>query len=67
VGLRKPEPEIYGLTVERLGRGIGFADCLLVDDLEDNIAGARDLGMAAVHFQSNAQAIAAIEEALGSG
>jgi putative hydrolase of the HAD superfamily len=66
VGVRKPQPEIYELTVERLGGGIGFADCLFVDDLEDNIAGARDLGMAAVHFQSTEQAIAAIEEALGS-
>jgi putative hydrolase of the HAD superfamily len=64
VGMRKPEPEIYELTVERLGDGIGPSDCLFVDDVEVNIAAARDLGMEAVHFQSNEQAIPEIEAAL---
>lgn len=64
VGMRKPEPDIYELTVERLGDGIGAGDCLFVDDVEVNIAAARDLGMEAVHFQSNEQAIPEIEAAL---
>jgi putative hydrolase of the HAD superfamily len=64
VGMRKPEPEIYELTVERLGDGIGPADCLFVDDVEVNIEAARSLGMEAVHFQSNDQAIPEIQAAL---
>jgi HAD superfamily hydrolase (TIGR01509 family) len=64
VGIRKPEPEIYELTVERLGGGIGAAECLFVDDVEDNIATARELGMTAVHFRSSDQAIAEVEAAL---
>lgn len=64
VGMRKPEPEIYELTVERLGDGIAPANCLFVDDVEVNIATARELGMSAVHYRSNEQAIAEIEAAL---
>jgi putative hydrolase of the HAD superfamily len=64
VGIRKPEPEIYELTVERIGGGIGAAECLFVDDVEDNIATARELGMTAVHFRTNEQAIPEIEAAL---
>ena len=65
VGMRKPEPEIYELTLERLGGGIGFEDCLFVDDVENNVAAARELGMTAIHFRSNEQAIPEIEAALG--
>jgi putative hydrolase of the HAD superfamily len=64
VGMRKPEPEIYELTLERLGDGIAASDCLFVDDVEVNIDAARALGMQAVHFQTNEQAIPEIEAAL---
>jgi len=64
VGIRKPEPEIYELTVERLGDGIGPSDCLFVDDVEVNIDAARQLGMQTVDFQSNEQAISETQAAL---
>jgi putative hydrolase of the HAD superfamily len=64
VGMRKPEPEIYELTLERLG-GLEPAGCLFVDDIEVNCDAARKLGMRAVHFRSNEQAIGEIEAALG--
>jgi putative hydrolase of the HAD superfamily len=67
VGLRKPEPQIYELTVERLDDGIGASECLFVDDVEVNIEAARKLGMAAVHFRSNDQAIPEIQAALDGG
>ena len=67
VGLRKPEPEIYELTVRRLGDGIASADCLFVDDVEVNVDAARELGMRTVHFRSNEQAIPEIEAALDGG
>jgi epoxide hydrolase-like predicted phosphatase len=64
VGMRKPEPEIYELTLERLGDGIAADDCLFVDDVLVNVEAARELGMPAVHFQSNEQAIPEIRAAL---
>jgi putative hydrolase of the HAD superfamily len=63
VGCRKPDPEIYGIALERIGHE--GPDCLFVDDVADNCATARDLGMAAVHFQHNDQAIPEIRAALG--
>jgi putative hydrolase of the HAD superfamily len=64
VGLRKPDPKIYELTVARLG-GVEPSECLFVDDNELNVEAARRLGMIAVHFNSNAQAIAEIRELTG--
>jgi putative hydrolase of the HAD superfamily len=63
VGMRKPEAEIYALTLERIG--LPGAACLFVDDLLPNCEGARAAGMAAVHFHDNDQAIAEIRAALG--
>ena len=67
VGMRKPEPEIYELTVERLGDGLTAAECVFVDDTDVNCATARELGMHAVHFRDTDQAIAKIEVALSGG
>jgi putative hydrolase of the HAD superfamily len=64
VGMRKPEPEIYRLTLERLGSPAA-EECLFVDDNELNIDAARELGMLAVRFQSNEQAIPEIRSVLG--
>jgi putative hydrolase of the HAD superfamily len=64
VGVRKPEPQIYELTLERLGTSAGQA--LFIDDIELNCQAARNLGISAVWFRSNEQAIAEIESALGT-
>ena len=66
VGMRKPDPEIYELTVERLGDGVTAADCVFIDDIEVNCDAARDLGMHAVQFHSTEQAIAELETLLGA-
>jgi putative hydrolase of the HAD superfamily len=55
VGCRKPDPEIYEITLERLG--LPAKQCLFVDDVELNCEGARALGIEAVHFRENGQAI----------
>jgi putative hydrolase of the HAD superfamily len=60
VGMRKPDPEIYTLTLERLGDGLEPGDCLFVDDVDVNCETARSLGMHAVHYRDADQAIAAI-------
>ncbi|HEV2790210.1 MAG TPA: HAD family phosphatase [Solirubrobacterales bacterium] len=65
VGCRKPEPRIYELTLERIG--MPAEACLFVDDLTTNCEAARALGMRAVRFRDNEQAIAEIRAALGSG
>ena len=64
VGMRKPDPRIYELTIERLG-GLAPEEHLFVDDNELNIQAARELGLHAVHFRSNDQAIPEIRSALG--
>jgi putative hydrolase of the HAD superfamily len=64
VGMRKPEPDIYHLTLERLGDGLRAEDCLFVDDLEVNCEAARELGMTAVRFEHADQAIAELASAL---
>ena len=66
VGIRKPDPEIYELTLERLG-GPEPGDCLFVDDVEVNVEAARGLGMTGVHDVDNDQAIPEIEAALSDG
>ena len=63
VGMRKPEPEIYRLTLDRLD--VRPEQSLFIDDNELNVHAARALGMLAVHFRSNEQAIPEIREALG--
>jgi putative hydrolase of the HAD superfamily len=64
VGTRKPERRIYELTLERLGVDPGAA--VLIDDIELNCDAAREVGMEAILFQSNDQAIAEIEARLDS-
>ena len=63
VGCRKPEARIYEITLERLG--LPGSACLFVDDVNVNCDGARTLGLTAVHFRDNEQAIPEIRAALG--
>jgi putative hydrolase of the HAD superfamily len=64
VGMRKPDREIYDLTLERLGRP-SPEECLFIDDTDVNCDAARELGMSAVHYRDNEQAIGEIRTALG--
>jgi putative hydrolase of the HAD superfamily len=63
VGLRKPDPAIYTLTLERLG-GVEPKRCVFVDDVELNCDTARELGMEAIRFESAEQAIPELERSL---
>jgi epoxide hydrolase-like predicted phosphatase len=62
VGIEKPDPRIYLLTCRRLG--VRPAEAVFLDDLEANVAGARQVGMRAVRFRHTAQAIAEVEACL---
>jgi len=64
VGMRKPEREIYELTLERLGDGVSSGDCLFVDDIEANCQMAQELGMTVVHYRDNEQAMREIRGTL---
>jgi putative hydrolase of the HAD superfamily len=56
VGTRKPEAEIYAITLERLG--LPASECAFIDDLEVNVEAARRAGMHGIVFRDTAQAIA---------
>jgi len=62
VGMRKPDPEIYELTVQRLG--VPAQECLFIDDIDINCTAAREAGMAAVVYRDAEQATAEIRAAL---
>jgi len=64
VGCRKPEARIYEMTLERIG--MRAEECIFIDDLHPNCEGAEALGMSAVHFRDNEQAIGEIRAALGA-
>jgi len=59
VGMRKPDPAIYAIVLERLG--LPAEACAFVDDIAVNIKAARELGFATVHFRDTAQAIAELD------
>ncbi len=46
VGLHKPDPEIFHLGAERIG--VAPEECVFVDDLRENCAGAEEVGMTAI-------------------
>jgi putative hydrolase of the HAD superfamily len=58
-GTRKPEPEIYALTLSRLG--LPGEACAFVDDVEVNLPPARAAGMHAIHFRETSQVVAELE------
>jgi putative hydrolase of the HAD superfamily len=62
VGMRKPEPGIYALTLSRLG--LPGEACVFVDDLELNCDAAREAGMHPVLFVSASDAIREVEALL---
>jgi putative hydrolase of the HAD superfamily len=51
VGIRKPDPRVYGLTCERLG--VDPEAAVFLDDLPVNVAAARAVGMEAVHVDGD--------------
>ena len=65
VGMRKPERGIYELTLERLGDGVRAEDCVFVDDTELNCRAAEELGMRAILFETDDQAVAELDALMG--
>lgn len=59
VGHVKPEPEIYQIMLDKIGRPA--RECLFIDDSLANIHQAQDMGFAVVHFQSAEQLESALQ------
>ena len=55
VGMRKPDPRIYKLTCERLGVEPHRAS--FVDDIEDNVVGARNVGLVGIRFTTTGEVL----------
>jgi putative hydrolase of the HAD superfamily len=60
--LAKPDPRIFLLTAERLG--VRPDECVFVDDVLQNVEGARAVGMKGVQFVSTEQCIADVKSLL---
>jgi len=59
-GARKPNPEVFENVLARYG--VAAEDAFFADDLIENIAGARSVGITAHHFTGSAGMLQAIEE-----
>lgn len=63
VGLRKPDPEIFTMTSERLG--VAPSACVFVDDEPGHLKAALEVGMTTVLHRSPAETISELESRLG--
>ncbi len=62
-GLRKPDPAIYHLACERLGRRP--EEVVFLDDIGGNLKPARALGMATIKVEDPTQALSQLSDLLG--
>jgi epoxide hydrolase-like predicted phosphatase len=62
VGLVKPDDRIYRLALDHLG--VSPEQAVFVDDFSRNVEGARRMNMQAIHFKSQQQVMAELEEVL---
>ena len=63
VGMRKPEERIFRHATELLG--LEPAQCVFIDDIEQNITMARSLGLAAVHHRTAPETVRELSGLLG--
>jgi epoxide hydrolase-like predicted phosphatase len=62
-GLRKPDPRIYQIALERLG--VAATETVFLDDIGRNLKPARELGMITIKFEDEVQALGELAQALG--
>jgi putative hydrolase of the HAD superfamily len=63
VGMHKPEPEIFELGAEKIG--LQPSECVFVDDLRENCAGAEAVGMTAILHRGAESTLPELERLLG--
>ncbi len=64
VGVQKPNPEIYQVTVERLG--VDPNECVFIDDIERFCTAAKEVGMQAIWYKDFNQAKGELETLLAA-
>lgn len=62
VGMRKPDPRIYELTLSKLG--IDGSDAVFLDDIGKNLKAAKALGLATIKVADPEQALRELSELL---
>jgi putative hydrolase of the HAD superfamily len=62
-GLRKPDPRIYRVALDRLG--VEAPATVFLDDIGRNLKPARELGMTTIKVEDEAQALLELTETLG--
>ncbi|HVF31965.1 MAG TPA: HAD family phosphatase [Acidimicrobiales bacterium] len=65
VGVRKPDPAIFAVALDRLG-GIAPEAAVFLDDAPGNVEGARRAGLHAIHVEDVAIALAELDTLLAS-
>jgi epoxide hydrolase-like predicted phosphatase len=65
VGVRKPEPEIFELTLRALG--VAPATAVFLDDFEGNIRGAEAAGLRTIWVRDVAEALAELGRLVAAG
>ena len=62
-GVMKPDPRIFRVALARAG--VQPYEAVFVDDVAENIEGAREVGMLGVHFRASAAAISELAALTG--
>lgn len=65
VGHIKPYPEIFQITLDQLG--VAPEECVMIDDIQEFCDGAKAVGINAIQFSSNSQAIADLQALIDRG
>lgn len=65
VNLMKPDPAIYSLAARQLG--VAPQAAIFIDDLAENIEGAKRFGMQGIQFVSREQTLRELEKMLNGG
>jgi putative hydrolase of the HAD superfamily len=63
VGLHKPGPEIFELALTEIG--LAAAECVFIDDLRENIAGAEAVGITGILHRGPDSTLPELERLLG--
>ena len=62
-GIRKPDPAIFALVLERLG--VPAEVCVFADDTEENLVPALQMGMTVIHALDEQETAARLRQVLG--
>jgi epoxide hydrolase-like predicted phosphatase len=63
-GVMKPDARIYQIALEKLG--VSASESVFLDDFQENVEGARAVGMQAIHFSQPEQAMKELKQLLAN-